>query len=150
MQASGVFDVPRRDLIDEAGKLPARPLVGAGWTISLQSLSAQGAVLLGRLEGSEAGCVIFADDVAENLRIGDDASIKVKRHVDDYIARQGLDAPAAVPDPAETVVARLPDPPIRSLNPVERGISTVLWCNGFDGDFGWVRLPVCDRGPTNA
>ena len=88
--------------------------------------------------------MIFADDVAENLRIGDDASTKVKRHVDDYIARQGLDAPAAVPDPAETVVARLPDPPTRSLNPVERGISTVLWCNGFDGDFGWVRLPVCD------
>ena len=65
-------------------------------------------MLLGRLEGSEAGCLIFADDVAENLRFGDDASTKVKRHVDDYIARQGLDAPAAVPDPAETVVPASP------------------------------------------
>ena len=23
----------------------------------------------------------------------------------------------------------------------ERGISAVIWCTGFDGDFGWVKVP---------
>ena len=47
----------------------------------------------------------------------------------------------AEPDPAETVAVRLPNPPIRSLDLAERGITTVIWCTGFQGDFTWVRLP---------
>ena len=29
----------------------------------------------------------------------------------------------------------------RSLDPVDCGIDTVIWCTGFEGDFGWVRVP---------
>jgi len=48
---SGFLDVPRKELVLASGKLPARALVGATHTISLQSLSAQGVVLLGRFRG---------------------------------------------------------------------------------------------------
>ncbi len=57
------------------------------------------------------------------------------------------DAAAAEPDPAEVVAARLPNPPIRSLDLAESNITTVIWCTGFQGDFSWVRLPgVLDAG----
>jgi putative flavoprotein involved in K+ transport len=138
---SGLYDVPRKDLLEPSGHIVARPLLGVGHTISLQSLSAKGVVLLGRFTGVEGGTLTFADDLEENIRFGDEASTAFKRHIDDYIAREGLDAPAADPDPAETVAPRLPDPPIRSLDPAEQRVATVIWCTGFEGDFGWVRVP---------
>jgi putative flavoprotein involved in K+ transport len=119
-----------------------RPLLGVGHTVSLQSLSAQGVVLLGRLVAVESGeRLSFAADLEENIRFGDEASAQFKRHIDDYIVRVAINAPAAEDDPDETVTPRLPDPPIRSLDPAERSISTVIWCTGFDGDFGWVKVP---------
>lgn len=36
---------------------------------------------------------------------------------------------------------RQPNPAIRSLDPAERDITTVIWCTGFRGDFSWVQLP---------
>ncbi|MFT2214862.1 hypothetical protein ACLJYM_23740 [Rhizobium giardinii] len=47
---SGRMDTTRRELLQQ-GPIPGRPLQGALHTISLQSLSAQGVVLLGRPTG---------------------------------------------------------------------------------------------------
>ena len=146
---SGLMDLSRKELIDASGRIAPRPLLGAVHTISLQSLSAQGVVLLGRFTGIDSGRrFTFADDVMEHIRFADDGSANFKRQVDDYIARAGIDAPAAEPDPAEIVAARLPNPPIRSLSLTTSGITTVIWCTGFWGDFGWVQLPgvLSDRG----
>jgi putative flavoprotein involved in K+ transport len=138
----GLFDVPRKEFIQPSGRIAPRPLFGALHTISLQSLSAQGVVLLGRFIGIETdGQLSFADDIEEHIRFADEASVKMQCQVDEYIARAGIDAPPAEPDPAETVAPRLPNPPIRSLDPAECGITTVIWCTGFQGDFRWVSLP---------
>jgi putative flavoprotein involved in K+ transport len=139
LEQSGLFDVPRQT--EPSGRIGARPLVGAVHTISLQSLSAQGVVLLGRFTGVEEGRLTFADDLEANIRFADESSATLKRQIDEYIAREGLDAPLTVDDPAETVAPRLPDPPILSLDPGKLGITTVLWCTGFEGDFSWVQLP---------
>jgi putative flavoprotein involved in K+ transport len=139
LEQSGLFDVPRQ--MEPSGRIEPRPLVGAIRTISLQSLSAQGAVLLGRLTGVEDGHLTFADDLQDNIRFADEASAKVKRKIDDYIARHGFEAPDAIEDPAEAVAPHLPDPPILSLDPSQSGLTTVIWCTGFTGDFSWVRLP---------
>lgn len=98
-------------------------------------------MLLGRFERIEGGCLRFADDLQENIRFADQVSADLKRRIDAYIEGAGVDAPPPVPDPAETVAPRLPDPPILALDPAALGISTVVWCTGLDGDFGWVRLP---------
>ena len=140
-QESGLYDVPRKDLVGPDGRIPGRPLIGARHTISLQSLSAQGVVLLGRFAGIADGRLTFADDVCENIRLGDEASAKTRRHIDDYIARHGLDAPLATDDPAETVAPRLPNPPILSLDPSEHHLTTVIWCTGFEGDYSFVQVP---------
>jgi putative flavoprotein involved in K+ transport len=141
-QESGLYDVPRKDLVGPDGRLPGRPLIGARHTISLQSLSAQGVVLLGRFTGITDGRLTFADDVCENIRLGDEASAKARRHIDDHIARHSLDAPLATDDPAETVAPRLPTPPILSLDPSgEHDLTTVIWCTGFEGDYSFVQVP---------
>jgi putative flavoprotein involved in K+ transport len=138
---SGFLDVPRKELVRPSGKVPARALVGATHTISLQSLSAQGVVLLGRFRGVENGRLVFGDELDDHIRFADEVSANTKRLVDEYIERTGLDAPAAEDDPAETVQPRLPDPPIRSIDWTASGIRSVIWCTGFTGDFSWVRLP---------
>lgn len=144
------MDVPRRDFVEPSGRISPRPLLGAVHTISLQSLSAQGVVLLGRFTGVADGVrLTFADDLTENMTFADDASDKLKRKIDNFIAQNGLQAPAAEADPAEMIAHRLPTPPIRSLDSAERGVRTVIWCTGFEGDYRWVRLPgVLDAGPS--
>jgi putative flavoprotein involved in K+ transport len=138
---SGFLDVPRREILLPSGKPPPRALLGATHTISLQSLSAQGVVLLGRFRGVENGYLIFGDELDEHIRFADEASTNVKRFLDQYIERTGLDAPAAEDDPAETISARVPRPPIRSIDWAVSGIRTVIWCTGFAGDFQWIHLP---------
>ena len=141
LTVSGFADVPRRALIQENGKPPPRPLLGATHTISLQSLSAQGVVLLGRFAGVADGSLAFGDEVGDHIRFADEASAELKRVIDAYIERAGLDAPPAVDDPAETVAPYVPNPPIRSIDLAASGISSIIWCTGFSGDFSWIKLP---------
>jgi putative flavoprotein involved in K+ transport len=138
---SGFLDVPRRLLIRPDGRLPARGLQGAMHTISLQSLSAGGVVLLGTLSAVSESGLQFADNLVDHIQFADTASNTVKRYIDDYIERAGLPAPPAEDDPAETIIPRLPNPPILSLDWRESGIKTIVWCTGFQGDFGWVQIP---------
>ena len=138
---SGFLDVPRREIMRPDGRRPARGVLGSTHTISLQSLSAQGVVLLGRIEGCDGSLLFFGDELDEHIRFADEASAKVKSFLDQYIARTGLDAPQDEGDPAETVTPRLPKDPVRSIDWRESGIGAVIWCTGFTGDFSWVRIP---------
>lgn len=141
LEESGFLDVRREDVIRLAGRVPPRGVLGSEHTISLQALRAQGIVLLGRLTGAqEGGRLLFADDVAANVRFGDESSDKVKTYIDDYIGRAGIDAPASDLDPAETITGQ-PVSAIGSLELSRSGITSVVWCTGFKGDFGYVRLP---------
>ena len=125
-----------------------RPLIGATHTISLQSLSAQGVVLLGRFEHVlPDGTMTFADSLSDSVAFGDQVSEEIRHDVDSYIELIGIDAPEAVPDIAESVSGRFPDPPIRQLDLVGAGITTVVWSTGYTGDFSWLRVPgVIDQG----
>ncbi|MBX5185082.1 NAD(P)-binding domain-containing protein [Rhizobium sp. NZLR5] len=139
---SGLLDVRREEVIRLAGRIPPRGVLGSEHTISLQGLGAQGIVLLGRLTGvAGGGRLSFADDLETNVRFADEASDNAKRHIDDYIGRTGIDAPVSQPDPAETVAWRRPDPAINSLDLSLSGITSLVWCTGFKGDFSFMRLP---------
>ena len=98
---------------------------------------------------ADGGRLSFADDVEANVRFADEASDKVKRYIDDYIGRAGIDAPVSEPDPAETVAMRQPNPTIGSLDLSRSGITSVVWCTGFKGDFSWVRLPDALDAPDS-
>lgn len=135
-----LLDAPRESFVLPSGAVPARALQGALETLSLQSLSALGVVLLGKMEGAEGTALSFSADVGANIRFADEAAAALRQRVDDYIAQAGIAAPAATDDPAEVVAAKLPTPPITSLDLRDSGIGTIIWCTGFDGDFGWLRV----------
>ena len=124
-----------------------RALVGRKRTISLQSLSALGVVLVGRVRDvSASGTLLFEDSLAESVAYADETSERLKSKIDEYIARAGIDAPDAQPDPDETAAHEFPDPPILELGLIENGIGSVIWATGVTGDFSWLKVP----GTTNA
>ncbi len=137
----GLLDIRREDFILPGGALPARALQGAMETLSLQSLSALGVVLLGRVAAADGKLLSFTTDVAENIRFADENSAEVRRKIDAYIAQNAIAAPPATDDPAETVPPRIPSPPITALDLEAEGIGTIVWCTGFGGDYGWVSVP---------
>ena len=142
MVLTGMIDITRAEMLSQ-GRIASRPLHGSRHTISLQSLSNKGVVLLGKLNGydEDKKVLTFDNDLRENLRFADESSSQTKLKIDSYIERMGLDAPPAEPDPAEVVAARVTEPPILSLDPVFEGITSVIWCTGFRGDFKWARVP---------
>jgi putative flavoprotein involved in K+ transport len=140
LMENGRYDQPR-------SMRSGRPLLGATHTISFGSLSALGVTLLGRITDVTAGgTLVIADDLAANAAYAHQVSADIRRGIDDYIAQQRLDAEPASLDPAEAMPDRLPDPPIRELDLAARGITTVIWCVGFSGDYRWLRVP----GATDA
>ena len=95
-----------------------RPQTAPGHTVSLQSLSAQGVILLGRFLRAEGPQLRFADDLEENIAFADRASTAAQRRIDADIERLGLHAPPAEEDPAETIAPCLPDHrSCRSISP---------------------------------
>jgi putative flavoprotein involved in K+ transport len=119
-----------------------RGLIGATHTISLQSLSAQGAVLLGRLMDCFAdGRLIFDDTVSDSAAYGDEMSAMLRQEIDTYIDHNALVVDPAAPDPAEVGAPRFPDPPIREVDLLAEGITTIIWAVGLRGDFSWLQVP---------
>jgi putative flavoprotein involved in K+ transport len=119
-----------------------RALVGRDHTITLQSLSARGVALLGRIRDvSGSGRVFLEDSLTESATFADELSAGVKSAIDDYIRREGIAAPDAEPDPEETIASRFPDPPILELDLNAAGITTVIWATGFRGNFDWLKVP---------
>jgi putative flavoprotein involved in K+ transport len=119
-----------------------RGLIGATHTISLQSLSAMGVALLGRLDGvKKNGRLTFLDTLADSAAFGDAMSEELRHEIDAYIHSTGITAPTPLPDPAETVAPRFPSPPIRELDLLAENVTTVIWSTGFTGDFSWLQVP---------
>ena len=147
-----MLDLRREEFALPSGAMPARPLQGAVETLSLQSLSAQGVVLVGKVESAEGTVLTFSDEVAENVRFADEASAALRRRIDDYIARNGIVAPPATDDPAEVVAPKIPSPPITSIDLETSGITDIVWCTGFKGDFSWLKIPgatTADQQPSH-
>lgn len=119
-----------------------RGLIGATHTISLQSLSDQGVILLGRLKDcSPEGILTFDDTVADSAAYGDEMSAMLRQEIDDYIDREGIEAIGATPDPAEEVAPQFPRPAICELDLAAKGVTTVLWATGLRGNFDWLHVP---------
>ncbi|WP_460452439.1 flavin-containing monooxygenase [Alsobacter sp. SYSU BS001988] len=141
----GLFDVPRSDFLDPLGRgLAGRPLLGAGHTISLQSLSHAGVRLLGRVTGSEGpGVLTIADDLVSNIAFANESSRGFIELIERYIAQAGVVAPPAEPETAEDCEPIIDDPPILSFELQAHDVSAVIWCTGFRGDYGWIKVNGC-------
>jgi putative flavoprotein involved in K+ transport len=115
-----------------------------GETIDFRRLAGEGITLVGRTEEHEKGVLTFAADLRENIARGDANYLALLDEADAYISRNGLDLP-------EELAAREigPDPqcvtnPIRELNLIDAGITSVIWATGFALDYSWLKIDAFD------
>jgi len=130
---SGFYDQRRAD-VDPAVLRLRQPLISGtddGHSLSLMSLARLGVELLGRLEGGDGEELRFGGEVAEHVRFGDEVCATLLRGIDEHIARAGVDAEPAQPDPAGEPVPGIGRDAPRSLRLDQAGIGTVIWCTGM-------------------
>lgn len=143
---SGFYDVQVEALEDPAARFAAEPQLSGtrgGHTVSLQQLARDGVELLGRLQDAEGTVVRTGGDVAAHARHGDETARRLRVAIDHHLARQGIDAPPEVRDPAEDPVPALfADRRPRTVDLLAEGVSAVVWCTGFGADLRFLRVPV--------
>lgn len=122
-----------------------------GREIDLRQFALEGMHLYGRLKDIDGNQILFADNLKENLDQADATAARIKQSIDEYIAKNQLDAPIEAPyqpvwEPSSTPL---------TLNIDE--IEAVVWSTGFNFNYAWVDVPVFnsmgeplhDRGVTN-
>jgi putative flavoprotein involved in K+ transport len=154
--AAGWWATPPDALPDPAAMRMATPLIASnGRDLGIPKLGRMGVNLLGRLAEVDGTRLGFVGDVAEFVAFGDKVSVDLEKVADDYIAAAGIDAPDAEPDDGRGPV----DAPARpTLDLDGEGITTVIWCTGFGGDYRWLPevetdaygVPVLDRSGAAA
>ncbi len=146
LSESGWMAQRPEDLSDPAMMRAAQPLISGvgprGHTISLQWLARRGVTLLGRLESADGNRLRFGDDLAKHMRHGDENSARMRRHVDEYIARRALAAPRTEPDPADEPADAATFRAPAELDLADRGVRCVIFSTGFGADYSWLRLPI--------
>ncbi len=144
----GFFDVTSSQLDDPALQHVAQPQVSGtngGHTVSLQSLARDGVILLGRAEAIQGTTLTLRSTVAECVAFADLKAAEFRAAIDQYILDNGLDAPAAQPDSNEPKMPERATPEsAESVDLDLAGVSAIIWCVGFSGDFSWIRHDVLD------
>jgi putative flavoprotein involved in K+ transport len=143
---SGWMAQRRADVPDPAAIRAPQPQISGvgprGHTVSLQSLARRGVTLLGHFESADGTRLRFGDDLPQHVRFGDEGSAKMRQHVDEYIARDGIAAPATEPDPADEPADAESFHAPTELDLADRGIRAVVFSTGFGTDYSWLRLPI--------
>ncbi|MET0500061.1 MAG: NAD(P)-binding domain-containing protein [Candidatus Binatia bacterium] len=123
-------------------------LTGAngGYDVDLRSMAARGIVLLGHSQGIRDGDLMLADDLEQQLAKGDESFENFKKAVDDYITKNGLEAPEAQQLERSSNIRTEVSGPVSHLNFKDAGVSAMVWASGFRCEFNWVKLPICDNG----
>ena len=111
-----------------------------GRDIDLRLRATEGMQLYGHLLDIRGGIVDLAPDLARNLDVADEVNESIKRSIDGWIARKGVEAPVEAPyaPPWRPAAERT------SLDCGEAGITSIIWCIGFRMNFRWVEAPVFD------
>ncbi len=115
-----------------------------GKTVDFRRLGHDGITLVGRTETFKDGKLIFAEDLAKNIALGDANHLAMLDAADAYILEKGLDFPQ---EPEARV--RLPDPdcvthPLHDLDPNAAGVTSIIWATGYALDFGWIDFDIFD------
>jgi len=143
------YDIKAEE-IDDPRMLELRPpqITGTGSgrdSISLQSLSKRGAVILGKMKDATESTVFFQQDAAQHVKFADEFSQKIKKLIDDHIAENNLSTPpvhydeADIPDVDANCASK-----ITALDLKKNNINSIIWSTGFDHDHSYIKLPVFD------
>jgi putative flavoprotein involved in K+ transport len=125
-------------------KFASKPQISGkdgGHTLNLHQFARDGVTLLGRIRSVRDGKVILDQDLRENLARADKFEADFIMKIDEFIAKNAIEAP-------QEALAVLRDgynvEPVPELDLKAANITTVIWATGYSFDFSMVRLPIFD------
>jgi len=144
----GFMETRLDELKDPSIQFAAQPQVSGtrgGHTVSLQSLARDGVSLIGRVESVERSVLALSRNVHECVDFADEKSKAFKTAIDDYIEQAGLMVEPPSPNPGEPPMPDLKASDTwETLDLQQAGVTSVIWCTGFDADWSWVEVDVFD------
>ena len=147
MDAAGVLDQRYDEIEDLARARNVPSLQLAGYpdyrTLDLNSLSALGVKLVGRLAGIREGKLQFSGSLANQAALSDLKMNRLLDALDEWAARNAAGEQAEPPERFEPT--RVPASPPISLDLKRGEIRTLIWATGYRPDFSWLDVPVFDR-----
>ena len=118
------------------------PAVTAGTICNLHVFAREGSVLLGRTQGVQGSRIFFAGDLYASLAKADGFAAEVLKTIDEYIARNGIDAPVEAPPILRNgYAAQL----LTELDLQAAGVGSIIWATGLAYDLGPLKLPLLER-----
>jgi putative flavoprotein involved in K+ transport len=121
--------------LDRARRLPSPQLAG-GAEVDLNTLTAAGVELVGRLAAVRDGWALFSGGLRNVCSLAD---LKANRML------AGFDEWAGLTDRVVLEPTRVPDKPRLRLKLAGGEISTIVWATGFRPDHSWLDVPVLDE-----
>ncbi|WP_110970264.1 flavin-containing monooxygenase [Pseudomonas huaxiensis] len=115
-----------------------------GHTVDFRALAHQGMNLVGLTRSFDNGVAYFEDNLADNIRRGDENYLALLDAADAYVERNGLDLPLE-PEARR----RLADPecvtaPTLELDLAVAGVTSIIWATGYAVDFNWLKVDAFD------
>ena len=147
MDASGVWN-QRYDEIDDltrARNLPSPQLVGTPErsTLDLNTLTAAGVEIVGRLSMIRDGRALFSGGLRNQCALADLKMNRLLDTFDDWAREHSRDADVGAPERFEPT--RVPASTRLDLNLGSGEIRSIIWATGFRPDYSWLDVPVIDR-----
>ena len=147
MDASGVWN-QRYDEVDDlmrARRLPSPQLVGTPErrTLDLNSLTAAGVELVGRLAGVRDGQALFSGGLRNQFALADLKMNRLLTTFDDWSQVHGRDGDVDLPERFEPT--RAPSSSRLKLDLRKGEVRSIIWATGFRSDYSWLDVPVVDH-----
>ena len=147
MDAAGVLDQRYEDIEDLARARNVPSLQLAGYpdhrTVDLNSLTALGVKLVGRLAAIRDGKALFSGGLANQAALSD---LKMNRLLDALDAwADANDAGEDIAPPERFEPTRIDASPPLSLDLNRGELRTLVWATGYRPDYSWLDVPVFDR-----
>ncbi|ARE81517.1 putative oxidoreductase CzcO [Roseovarius mucosus] len=111
-----------------------------GHEIDLRRFALDGLQMYGSVADMDEATIRFLPDLEDNLDAADKSYVGIRTMIDDFIAREGIEAP--VEPPFEKVWR--PKAEITQIDAVAEGITSVLWCIGFRPNYDWLKVDCLD------
>lgn len=111
-----------------------------GHEIDLRRFATQGVSLYGSVSGMNGTKIEFLPDLETNLDDADASYLGIRKAIDAYIEKTGIDAPA---EPPFEKLWR-PEQEIIEIDCEAAGITSILWAIGFRPNYSWVDVDVFD------
>ena len=111
-----------------------------GHEIDLRRFALDGLQMYGSVADMDGPTIRFLPDLEQNLDAADKSYVGIRQMIDDYIAREGINAPEE--PPFEKVWK--PQDEFTEIDAATEGITSILWCIGFRPNYDWLHVNCLD------